>query len=1125
MWLGTYENGVAKYDTRNNTWTVYTEIHALSSSDIKAILTTKDTVWVATTSGLNQLDLSLNEAKDQITTPPAYWHTITKADGLVDNYITCVLEENERLWVGTPRGLGKWNIPPRYSGAVHEVIAERSEQASTVREKGNTSSALEDAHGKWTFYTIKDGLADDFVTSLAYGDGLLWIGTKAGLSTYNPTTHQWNTHSSKIRVYSRVIAIATDNIEHIVWIATGVETPAYADGLVKYDTSLGEVVILKEDNGLPCNYINTVVVGKDSVWVGTRAGLAHIRYHGSNGQTQTIRVHHPISPHPPSEVQPLIEPLSVFTVADGLPDNNVRAIAIDDDLPEIIWIGTPAGLAKYDSEADKWVTYTRENTDGGLQSNNITSISIKGSRLWVGTIAGVSCLYKKGNSLSLSPSRSLSPDEVGTNDSRVNFAEEWIKYNSVATTEILRENNVSKLQADGDYIWFGNWSDSTSGAIGRFDRQTRTFKFFSKNDLPLKPTENPITTLRWIAVDENVENRGEYNDVWFGTNGGLLRYSKTTDSWSHYTNADGLANNNIYQVVADGRYIWISHAGGIVSRYDVEKNEWKSYEICKSVMWSNVGSIAAGKRYVWFTTTWSGVKRYDKQTDTWTTFAEPQGLGADETNQVLIDGDYVWVSAWGDTSRYDTRTDTWKIVDSRRVLSGVTMWMDKGQDGVWFMYSGGDRVATKYHHPTDSWITLNIHGSEEDEWEWGQPNQAVETDEDVWFATGGRGLFRYNKASKGWTIFNEKNGLASNRINDRSLLVDDDYIWVGTNRGLCRYDKRAETWINFTQSLSAQEFSERKVYAIAIDGRYVWVGAGNGLYRYDKQTDRWSAYRDKRQSVTSMAIDEKYVWVGTTNGLNRLNKAANNFQEYKDKNGLPSNRVLDVALFGLDLWVATDAGVGLYNRNSDDPNAWETYTHTLDIQTTQESKEYSASLASNDVRCIAADEKFVWCGTELGVSRYDKSRRTWTNYTSEDGILVSPLHRRGQGVGLDIGAIAIDGDDIWFGADMGATKYNLKSHDFVTYTKTDGLASDVVTFIAVNDEMVWFGSSDAGATRYDKATKRWRVFTKSDGLLHNRVYAIAFDGDYVWFGTENGLSRYDEKTGTWTAYADTFGWQ
>ena len=472
------------------------------------------------------------------------------------------------------------------------------------------------------------------------------------------------------------------------------------------------------------------------------------------------------------------------------------------------------------------------------------------------------------------------------------------------------------------------------------------------------------------------------------------------------------------------------------------------------------------------------------------------------------------MSAWGDVSRYDTRTDTWTIIDRRRVLSGVTMWMDKGQDGVWLMYSWGSTIATKYHRPTDSWTTLSMHKTEENRWgEW-ELKQTVETDEDVWFATGWNGLLRYNKASKSWSVFDEKNGLASNRINDRSLLVNGDYVWVGTDRGLCRYDKRTETWLTFTQSQTARQFLERKVHAIAADGRYLWVGAGNDLYRYDKQTDRWTAYRARRPSITSMAIDEKYVWFGTTNGLYRYNKAADNFQEYKDKNGLPSNRILDVALFGLDLWVATDSGIGLYNRNSDDPNAWETYTHTLSIQSTQESKEYSASLASNDVRCIAADKNIIWCGTDKGVSRYDKSKRTWTTYTSEDGFLA-----------FDVGTIAIDGDDVWFGTDMGATKYNVKSHDFVTYTKTDGLASDVVTSIAINDKKIWFGSSDAGATRYDKTTKRWRVFTKADGLLHNRVYDIAFDGDYVWFGTESGLSRYDEKTGTWTAYADAVGWQ
>ena len=792
-------------------------------------------------------------------------------------------------------------------------------------------------------------------------------------------------------------------------------------------------------------HINTVKVSERYIWLGTLSGL--------------VRLDRPVQ----------LSKLRCYTTQDGLPNNNVRTIALD---PDTVWIGTPAGLAQYQMEEDRWIVHT--NTEDRLH-HNITSISIKDDQVWVGTTAGVSCFDRK--------------------------TKRWTRHTSAASTEVLRSDRLGRLAGDGDYIWFSNWNDSTEGAIGQFDRRTETFRFFGKHDLPLKQTEKPITHLRWITVDEDC--------VWFGTNGGLLRYERITDTWRHYTIADGLANNDVWNIVSDGEYIWTSHIGGVVSRYSSEKREWETYEICPSVLWSNIGSIDADARYVWFTTTWDGVRRYDKSTDTWASFAESDGLGVNETNQVLIDGDYVWVSAWGDVSRFDMREEEWEIFSSSRVLSGVTTWLDKGIDGVWLMYTWGDNIAAKYHNKTDSWTTLKMprmhrdpYGSSEE-----GPTQTVETPDNVWFATKGRGLVRYNKASKDWSVFNEENGLASNRISERSLLMDDDYVWVGTDKGLCRYDKRRESWTTFTQSVSAQAIRTKKVYAIAVEQRYVWMGASDGLHRYDKQTDRW--IRHRRPSITCIAVDKKFIWLGTNDGIRRYDKITDGWQDYKNEHGLPSNSIRDLDIKGYDLWVATDSGVGKFNRLSDDPNAWETYTCTLDVRATQDEEKYAHALPSNDVRCVAIGEKAVWFGTDKGACRYDKAEHTWVTFTSEDGLF-----------GTDIGAIVIDGEDVWFGTDMGTTKYNSRSHDFISYGTTEGLASDVVTCIALNDEAIWFGSPDAGVTRLDKATGKWRIFTTEDGLLHNRVVAIALDGDHIWFSTEGGVCRYDKTTGTWTGYAD-----
>ena len=1043
MWFGTYEHGLVRYDLRREQWRIYGEAKALSDNDVKDIVVTDESVWVATRSGLNQAIYP--ETSD--FSPRLNWRTLGKAEGLVDNYITAVEEVGEDLWVGTPRGLG-------------------------VRREGED---------KWTFFTEKDGLPHEFVTCVAWETVnrgaertslTLWIGTKAGLSTYDPQNQKWNIHPSELQVSGWINDIKLE--ESFVWVGT-------TEGLVYYDRSTRASGTLTEADGLPSDVINTVAIEDNSIWIGTISGLVWI---DKSIITPSVPIHQGSTSRSEDS-----DAVGTSGISRPTFHNNVRAITVDQS---IVWIGGPSGLAKYDTAKDLWTRYTRENTNGGLVSDNVKVISKNGGKVWVGTIAGVSCLDERTG--------------------------KWSKHVAATTTEVLHSNWVSKLAEDEEGLWFGNWKDSTEGAIVRYNRHTDTFRFFSKEDLPLKSIERSITRVHALTVDEN--------EVWVGTNGGLLRYDKATDMWRHYTIEDGLPNNEVWTIVLDAPYLWTAHIGGVVSRYSLETDTWKAYEIVPSVEWSNIGTIAVDPQYVWVTTIWEGIKRYDKLADRWGSITEADGLGNNETNDLLIDGDYIWVTGWGDASRYDRRTEEWEIFSSQRVLSDVNFGLDKGLDGVWLTYSGwgGDgAIASKYHNKTDSWTTLKLPQKEGVEFD--RAKQVVETADAVWFAADEQGLARYNKAAKDWAFFGEKNGLASNDLIEYSLVVDDDYAWVGTAGGLSRYNLKKEVWTTFTRSPLTRTLRDSKVYAVAAEARYVWLATTNGLHRYDKQTDRWFTPRlkgledmeDDTPNVTCLTIDEKYAWLGTNNGVLRYDKAGDRWEKYTVENGLPSNTIRDLDVKGYDLWVSTDRGVATFNRLSDDPNAWESHTQALEVESMGADEKYAQTLLSDDVRCVAIGEKLIWFGTDKGTCRYDKDKKTWETLAKN----VSALDKvRSQNDLTDTSVIVIDEEDIWFGTGKGATKYNVESGDFVTYTQSDGLASDIITCVALNGEEVWFGSADAGVTRLDRNTGDWRIFNVDDGLSHNRVEAIASDGDQLWFGTERGLCRYNQATETWTSYGE-----
>ena len=1035
VWFGTYEHGVARYDLRSEEWTSYREVRMLSDNDVKSLLATTSKVWVGTRYGLNERILDKSSAG---------WCMISKSDGLTNDYITCVAESGGSLWVGTPSGLG-------------------------VR------------HGtaKWQFYSTADGLTDKFVTCLAWDQrrAQLWVGTKAGVSSYHPLTDSWNSHPGELANLGRINDILLTG--EFIWIAT-------SDGLIYYDPSTESSIKLKQVDGLFGHWVNAISFSGDSVWVGTRSGLVRLK---DLSDPQATQSHHSTTKATFGKSSRKLDPRFAMEFPLDVPDF-VRLIAhsnvvtVEDD-GEAIWIGTPHGLAKYDLDADRWTVYTLKSTNGGLPANNITAISVTEADIWVGTISGVSRFNKT--------------------------IQQWTKHTSPRTTEVLHADRVSHLTEDGEIIWFGNWKGTTEGAIGQYNRVTEKFRFFSKDDLPLHSSVPPITLLHGITTGNET--------VWFGTNTGVLRYNKLGDTWRHFTMRDGLPNNETWSITLDSGHIWTLHIGGVVGRLCMDRDHWQHWEISPSAIWSTLGAIAVDPEYVWVSTAWEGIKRFDKSTETWETFSQRDGLGHSETNDILIDDDYVWISAWGDASRYNRHTEEWESISEHRATSRITFGIHPGIDGIWMLYAWlnwGDPIASKYHYSTQSWSELKTprisRKSNHNEW-FGAPKQLIETPENVWLATEGAGIGRYNKASKDWKFLNYETGLSNVWLSEDAMVVDDDYVWVGNDRGLARYDKKTEAWTTFTPSRTAIANSPRKIYAIAAESRYIWVGAPTGLHRFDKEKNRWSRSLHRGYwGIKSITVDEKYLWLGTDAGLRRYDKAANRWEEYTVKNGLPSNILRDVDVEGYDLWIATNSGTAIFNRLSDDPNAWETHLHALEIEAMGDERQYAQALLSNDVRCVAIAEDFVWFGTDQGACRYNRENGTWETILTKEDLNAE-----------DISTIAIDGEIIWFGTNRGVTRYNTASKNMVNFTPTDGLASRIVTCIAVNGTEIWFGSPDAGATRYSKTTEAWKIFNTEHGLIHNRVEAIAVDGEQIWFGTELGLCRYDRKMGTWTSYAAAIG--
>jgi len=124
-------------------------------------------------------------------------------------------------------------------------------------------------------------------------------------------------------------------------------------------------------------------------------------------------------------------------------------------------------------------------------------------------------------------------------------------------------------------------------------------------------------------------------------------------------------------------------------------------------------------------------------------------------------------------------------------------------------------------------------------------------DGNMWFATTGEGLYRYN--GQYFTQFTKDDGLSSNTVN--CVATDKaGNVWIGTDNGLCRYDGktiRREMILTgrnayLPGSIANNNIPAKKneVWCILQDHKGIlWFGTREGLYCYDGQT--YSRFLDK----------------------------------------------------------------------------------------------------------------------------------------------------------------------------------------------------------------------------------------------------------------------------------------
>jgi len=559
------------------------------------------------------------------------------------------------------------------------------------------------------------------------------------------------------------------------------------------------------------------------------------------------------------------------------------------------------------------------------------------------------------------------------------------------------------------------------------------------------------------SVKEGLAQSSVYNvvqtengNLWLGTASGISKFNG--NDFINYTTKDGLADGAVKVIHIDSnKVIWLGHVDGGISRIINDK-----IEVILS-MSSDITSFSE-----------------DMSGNLW--------IGSFGDGALKISNPYVQEKDSIDFMQFKGQEGLSDVVFQIKTLKngsvnfitdvGVKRKQDKG--GFDFYKIEG--------MPAYFQITYMYEDSRGDEW----------------FGSYNGGLYHYLKAKKKLKIYDVRDGLAHNWI---STITEDSKgnIWVGTwGGGLSKISILGIE--NFNQN---NGLLDSKIRCITEDreGNILIGTKENGLLIY--KGSQFVSYNLKDGLISNQVwsiIEDKSGnnWFATNKGISVFNNAklVRNFER---GNGLFADEVRFIKQDKKGgIWIGTwGDGVMKYNEISD--------KFEMNFRV-------NSHMSQPLIQALEVDESNnLWVGTTDGLVYYE----------IETGLVDRLTQSNGLG-GNDITVLYTDSKNtLWVGArGKGISKINGS-----TITKVElERRFTAQCFVEDKEGNLWIGTEGQGVLIFN-GDKIIKEYTVTDGLLSDYISLLNIDdkGD-VWIGTNKGLNRFNKATNYFYSYSEGVGY-
>ncbi|NGZ87823.1 two-component regulator propeller domain-containing protein [Duganella aceris] len=592
-----------------------------------------------------------------------------------------------------------------------------------------------------------------------------------------------------------------------------------------------------------------------------------------------------------------------LSVEHGLAQESVLAIA--QDRQGFIWLGTQAGLTRFDGY--RTTTYKSAVSDPrSLGDNWVRVLHLdRAGQLWVGTDGG------------------LDRYEPGTR-SFTHF---------LPAESSQRGNGNRHVRAIADDGAGGLWVASADG-LHHFDPAGKRFTSW----------HNDPADAGSLANDQvNALARDAAGRLWVGTATGLDMLAPGASSFQHYTidaAADGKSNAVVALQVDSAQTLWVGTMVGL-EQWRLQGAEPQRrrlgareglkpgvsittlYQDADNQVW--VGSLADGL-FRWLPAE-NRLVQYRHQ------FSDAHSVADNQISALFRDrvGTF-WVGTWNDgVSRVDMGSGGFaRIVrqaDAPNPLSDnkIRAIVPDGRGRLWLGSSGGLNLYDPLSGESRIWRhdPLSANSLSDDQ------VSAVWRDKGGNLWIGGRaGINHLNLATGAIRALSFVRGdPASDTI--RNIVGDRaGVLWIASRGGLHRLDPQTMETRTFRHDPSdSGSLADNVVRPILEDrkGR-LWIGTFNGLDLLDRKTGKFRHFRRDAADPSSLSHDEVHylyedaqgaIWVGTAAGLNRMEIAADGavrFRRYLRKDGIADDAIAAILPDDAgNLWLSTNSGLSRLN--------------------------------------------------------------------------------------------------------------------------------------------------------------------------------------------------------------------